>query len=240
MKNKLYFSVFKKLGIFLLASAMSISTSFATIHMVGVSNLVFTPANINVNVGDTMQWNWVNGSHTTTADASGIPAGAATWNSQMNSTVTTFSYRITVAGVYNYYCVPHQGSGMVATFTASPSTATPKPAVKENTITVYPNPFVRFLTIDMRNITSTGKNVAISIYDMLGNQYYTNEFVVSNADSKITLDLDKVRAGIYFINIMTNDKKVIYRLVKDAPTSKIEPVVGPFMPISASQADITT
>lgn len=99
----------------------------ATIHLVTVSNFQFTPASIpDVLVGDTIQWNWEAGSfnHTTTCDpgsqgaGNSLPAGAATWNSPMTAANPTFQYKVTVAGLYNYWCIPHSPA-MAASFTAS-------------------------------------------------------------------------------------------------------------------------
>ncbi|WP_018613818.1 choice-of-anchor tandem repeat GloVer-containing protein [Segetibacter koreensis] len=97
----------------------------ATIHVVTVANFAFTPSNIsNVLVGDTVRWVWGDGSHTTTCDpgsqgpGNSLPAGAATWNSPINSFNTTFDYKVTVPGVYKYWCIPHSPH-MAASFTAS-------------------------------------------------------------------------------------------------------------------------
>lgn len=78
----------------------------ATIHLVSVSNFQFSPSSIpNVIVGDTIEWNWVNGTHTTTS--LGIPAGAGSWDSPIASGSTSFRYVATVVGMYQYDCTPH-------------------------------------------------------------------------------------------------------------------------------------
>ena len=77
-----------------------------TTHIVHVANFSFSPATVNAIVGDTMTWIWDNGGHTTTSTS--VPAGAATWNSPINATSTSFSYKITVAGTYQYWCTIHQ------------------------------------------------------------------------------------------------------------------------------------
>ena len=100
-----------------LATFLVIQFSFATIHEVQVANFQFTPANINVSVGDTVKWTWIEGSHTTTSVT--IPAGAATWDNPMTSGSTTFLYKVTVAGLYNYKCIPHAAFGMLGTINAS-------------------------------------------------------------------------------------------------------------------------
>lgn len=91
----------------------------ATEWTVQVSNFKFNPATLNVVVGDVVKWVWVSGTHTTTSST--IPAGAASWDSPITGTSTTFSYTVTVAGTYNYVCTPHEAFGMVASFTASPN-----------------------------------------------------------------------------------------------------------------------
>lgn len=107
----------KKMYFFLLLPALFCSmTAHAVIHNVTVQNFIFTPATMTVNVGDVVKWTWVNGGHTTTSLT--IPAGAAAWNSPITSSVTTFSYTVTVAGNYNYECSPHSPS-MAGSFTAA-------------------------------------------------------------------------------------------------------------------------
>lgn len=87
------------------------SSSFSTTHMISVQNFSFSPASVNAIVGDTVTWQWVEGSHTTTCDGvfpgTSLPPGASTWDSPINSTVTSFSYVIEVDGDYNYVCIPH-------------------------------------------------------------------------------------------------------------------------------------
>ena len=78
----------------------------ATIHQVSVLNFQFSPRTLpNVLVGDTIDWIWQNGAHTTTSTT--IPGGAAAWDEPMNSTSTTYRYIVAVAGTYNYVCTPH-------------------------------------------------------------------------------------------------------------------------------------
>ncbi|PKP15868.1 MAG: hypothetical protein CVU06_15750, partial [Bacteroidetes bacterium HGW-Bacteroidetes-22] len=92
--------------------------TYGTKHIVNVQNFSFSPASItNVQVGDTIRWVWVSGTHTTTS--SSIPAGASTWDSPITSSVTSYEYRVMNAGVYNYVCTPHAAGGMVGSFTAA-------------------------------------------------------------------------------------------------------------------------
>lgn len=94
----------------------------ATTVTIAVSSNQFTPSNVNVNVGDSIKFQWMDGSHTTTCDGifpgTSLPTGAAPWDAQMNSGSPIFIYRITVAGTYNYVCQPHAPS-MAGTINAA-------------------------------------------------------------------------------------------------------------------------
>ena len=112
-----------KIASVLLIAVYSVLPAHATKHIITVQNFSFSPSSItNVIVGDTMRWVWVSGSHTTTSTT--IPASAATWDSPITSTATSYEYKVTVAGTYNYKCTPHASMGMVGSFIASSSAAT--------------------------------------------------------------------------------------------------------------------
>lgn len=77
----------------------------AAVHIIQVSNFQFSPSTVNAAVGDTIHWVWVSGFHTTTSTS--VPAGAATWNANLQGAGQTFDYVPTVAGTYNYWCAIH-------------------------------------------------------------------------------------------------------------------------------------
>ncbi len=98
----------------------------ATTFIVAVTNFQFSPANIpNVVVGDVIQFNFLPGNfHNATSTPLGlVPAGAANiFSGTPGSVTTSYSYTVTTAGSYRYYCQVHSAdglTGMVGTFTAS-------------------------------------------------------------------------------------------------------------------------
>ncbi len=89
----------------------------ATVWTVNVSNFQFSPANLNVKVGDVIHWVWVSGFHTTTSLS--VPAGAAPWNyASLTSPGSFFDYTVTATGAYSYQCDNHPLQ-MQGTFTAT-------------------------------------------------------------------------------------------------------------------------
>ena len=78
-----------------------------------------------IHVGDTVQWNWVTGPHSTTAgacqgggyygDIMCTPSSqAGAWDSGIQNAPHQFSQAFTKAGTYSYYCGFH-GSSMIGT-----------------------------------------------------------------------------------------------------------------------------
>jgi plastocyanin len=88
----------------------------------GGSKVWFDPIGVRLQPGQTVEW--VNhdpgNAHTATAYHPAnfgrplrIPEGAAPWNSDYLLPDETFTVTLTVPGVYDYYCVPHEHAGMV-------------------------------------------------------------------------------------------------------------------------------
>src|SRR5947199_317323 len=84
------------------------------------SGLTFSPSSFTASVGDTVNFVWGSGTHTTTSTS--VPTGAATWNAPISSSHTSFDYIIKIGGTYKYQCNFHVSMGMVGSFTVPPIT----------------------------------------------------------------------------------------------------------------------
>lgn len=79
----------------------------------------FMPHLVWVQEGGTVTWTCESGTHTATAyhakfgEPSRVPADTAAWDSGVLGTGESFEYTFEKAGVYDYYCRPHEGMGMV-------------------------------------------------------------------------------------------------------------------------------
>lgn len=164
------------------------SSAFPVIRNVTVANFAFSPSTISANVGDTIRWTWISGSHTTTCDGSALtsrPPGAAPWSASINSTSPLFMYRITVAGTYNYKCIPHGAGGMVGVINvASPVISLNLTSMMEgfwngsvmvsDTVKVYlhnsSSPFAKVDSAKV-NLNSSGNGV-LTFSNASGGSYY--------------------------------------------------------------------
>lgn len=109
--------IMDKIRKILVLSALIISLpSFAadhTIKMLSSSNgqmMVFEPAVLKINVGDTVTWKATNPGHNTASINEMIPDQSQAWDGAINEEIkVTF----TKEGVYGYKCTPHYILGMV-------------------------------------------------------------------------------------------------------------------------------
>jgi len=83
-----------------------LSSRAATIQVqVGAGGLKFTPQNVTIQVGDTVQWVWAASGHSSTSGTPGNPDGM--WDSGVQNTGFIFNQTFTTAGTFNYFCSPH-------------------------------------------------------------------------------------------------------------------------------------
>lgn len=175
----------KSIFLLMVSIALSAQIAHSTIITVMASDFVFTPANVTAQVGDTIRWVWSNGDHTTTSTV--IPAGAATWNAPITSTATTFSYKLTVAGTYNYVCTPH-APGMAGTISVSPA-AVGEPGM--SSVRIAPNPANNVLEIILPD---QNKNTDVKLLDMQGRLVYEGSVV---SGKPLSIPTGSFPAGIY-------------------------------------------
>jgi len=100
---------------------------------VQVQNFSFNPPDLTITEGDTVVWQWVNGTHSTTSDD--CPCCVCLWDSTVQPTgCPPYEYQFTfeTAGEYNYHCSVHQALGMLGVVHVMPAPS--KVAARQATI----------------------------------------------------------------------------------------------------------
>ncbi len=74
----------------------------------------FNPDEMTVQTGTTVTWEWTSPNHNIVVDSQ---PDDADWDGheQIESSGHTYEHTFTVAGQYDYYCKPHQSTGMTGT-----------------------------------------------------------------------------------------------------------------------------
>lgn len=113
------------------------------------SDVWFDPIGIHIQPGQTLRWsnNDPGNAHTATAyhpalfdRPQRIPDGAEPWDSDYLLPGESFSVTLTVPGVYDYYCLPHEHAGMVGRIVVGDAPAADYPAtVTDAALTALPD-----------------------------------------------------------------------------------------------------
>ena len=173
----------------LLVLMVAFSQAHAALHIITVSDNQFTPATLNAECGDTVKWVWESGNHTTWSTS--VPAGANSWVEYINSTDTTYSYQVSLAGSYDYTCYFH------LMMTGSIVVTCPNGLASQSdnfSSLVYPNPFENNLTIETPDAT------LISIYSLTGEKIKT--IILTQGQKKIEINTRDMIPGMYLCSIL--------------------------------------
>lgn len=185
----------KKNILILFTLILSLSV-FSQVHIIRQESFSFNPIEIEVNIGDTIRWEWTGGTHTTTSLE--IPVGADAWDNPLSSTTQFFEYKVLTEGIYNYKCTPHQAMGMTGSFTAA------LPLISNNisssSFSIYPNPANDLIYIE----TETSELLTMTIFNFSGQILMEYEI-----NDNQTIDISDLSSGIYFYQIKNSDQTYV-------------------------------
>ena len=199
------------LFIFIFSGIININVS-AKKYVIKNSGNSFYPSTLTeVEIGDTIRWEWVNGTHTTTSLS--IPDGANSWDSPLSSSNTFFEYVIKEAGTYNYKCTPYESVGMLGSFTVNSVASIRDFQSNISDITLYPNPAKDQMHLSFE---ADGSNTGyLRIRDMLGKVINETSIDISPGGNQLDVQVDYLRNGIYFLEMNIRDKKkIVKRFIK--------------------------
>lgn len=119
---------FKIVALLLILTSLSHLDAATVEVLVGEGGSLFSPATVNIQTGDTVQWTWRGFGHSTTSGNPGAPNGL--WDSGVQNAPFEFAHTFPVAGSFPYHCGPHGCCGMVGTVNVTAASATPTPIPK--------------------------------------------------------------------------------------------------------------
>lgn len=101
-----------RIWILLLTAVMPVAAVAQTSHVVDVTNNLFTPETVSVQVGDTVIWINSQGRHNVNGLQSRFPDNPESFGNSVGSG-WEFSHVFTIPGLFDYQCDPHVQFGMV-------------------------------------------------------------------------------------------------------------------------------
>ena len=153
---------------------------------------------INIELGDTVEWTWVGGGNHNLVSTSGIES----FNSGYGVAGKTFSYTFNTEGSTNYVCTPHSGN-MYGTVNVSSNSLSSSPNENNKHINIYPNPTTSIVTLQ------GGKQYDIEVYDMAG-----NKVMVLTGNS---INMEHLSTATYIVRATdkSNNEELTYKVVKN-------------------------
>ena len=107
LSKKLYFSLVLS---FICIDLSSEAYTVKMLNQGATGVMVFEPAFLKINVGDTVTFESTDAAHNSASIPGMIPSGASPWNGQLSRDI---SVTFEIPGVYGYQCTPHAMMAMV-------------------------------------------------------------------------------------------------------------------------------
>ena len=79
-------------------------------------------------------------------------------------------------------------------------------------VSMYPNPASSQLNVDVNNIPNS--NFEVTIFSYLGNIVYKETIKNTDESTKLSIDIQNFRQGIYILQIKTNDSVSTHQFKK--------------------------
>jgi plastocyanin len=184
-------------------------TNAQAIVDIATSGSSFSPANVTVNIGDTVRWTNTGGTHNVNGTTGTFPSNPESFGNALGSG-WVFKHKFTTVGDYDYRCDQHFGAGMVGIVTVVDPTAGLSNLTSDKvTISVYPIPASKELTIQVDQINELEGETFAIIYDLVG-QEVSKQTIVS---VKTTMNTSSLSNSAYILKIVNGNNVVDTRKV---------------------------
>ena len=176
-------------------------------HDVATSGSSFSPANITIDLGDTVRWTNTGGTHNVNGTTATFPSNPESFGNALG-TGWVFSHKFTTVGSYSYRCDQHFGGGMVGTINVVDPSASVETiaAQSKGNMNIYPIPASSELTIELSNsLVNESAELELRVFDLNGKEVL-HQIKISGTTVKLsTLGLEN---GLYIINLMDGSTKL--------------------------------
>jgi hypothetical protein len=81
-------------------------------------------------------------------------------------------------------------------------------------ISLFPSPFQQNLTVNLSGVDASTSKVSVSMCDLLGKIVYHTEIDAALSNRKLDIQAADLPAGIYFVNLFIDDRKLVYKVIK--------------------------
>lgn len=204
---RLDFTFIKSIFVLVLTLSLAQVMNAQELINVSVTSNVFSPANLTINVGDTVLWTNMEGTHNVNGTTNTYPDNPESFGNMVGSD-WTFMHVFTVAGNYDYQCDPHVDFGMTGTITVETSVGIEDltDAGIKLVRTVYPTPASDQVVVElMPEVMQYSDGLSLIVLDVAGRKVVSLKQITGH---KINMDTRNWSQGTYVFQLMSQNKVV--------------------------------
>ena len=187
-------------------SVCAFQVSAQTTHAVENNGFTWSPSDITIDQGDTVEWTNTGGSHNVNGTQATFPDNPESFGNSVGSG-WVYSFTFNIPGVYNYQCDPHASLGMTGTVTVVATTSVDE-IQPEATVAVYPQPASEYIVFDFQAINSTGNQLVV--FDLKGREVVSFQDVTVGETRVAVSDWE---AGNFVYQLKNGDNIVLSGVV---------------------------
>ena len=211
----------KKTTLLLTLSLFYLGTEAQTMHTVNAGNFYYTPSELTITAGDTVQWINDGGFHDVngaTSSISGEPYNnPESFDSQATGDPLLYTRVFTVTGTYEYDCSvgSHAANGMVGTIVVNPNTTSVDNSQNQlvNSFLAYYVPNNSDIDIQFK-LREAKANITVNIYSMTGQKLKQERFSTNQGYNKYSLRLNSNwPSGMYLIELSIGRQTLIRKVM---------------------------
>lgn len=189
-------------AIMVFTAGIQFSNAQAT-HDVTASGMTFSPSNLTIDLGDTVRWTNAGGTHNVNGTTTTFASNPASFGNSLG-TGWVFKHKFTITGTYNYRCDQHFGGGMTGTITVVDPTAGIEPISDISSISIYPIPASKELTVQFNQFDQLTNNAEIVIYDLTGKEVLKQTISASST----TLNTSSLSNTNYILKVVSGNTTI--------------------------------
>ncbi len=178
---------------------------------VKVKDNFFEPETLYVTEGDTVVWENV-GSNTHTSTSGDNCTGNGNWDSGSLSSGQTFQRQFNSQGLYDYFCVPHCGSGMTGVIYVYDATSLEEKEAEVPELELRPVPFKDELKVGLKGDRSHVQR--LTVIDMTGRTVKSLDGSEVQGKGPLQLDASDWESGVYFVKLSHENGNRTRKVIK--------------------------
>lgn len=179
----------------------SLSGNSQSLHVVTVENFSFTPANLEIYVGDTVRWDNSQGLHGIDGTLITYPNNPESFDRGVAIAPWTFQFVFTIPGNYSYLC-PQHPNAMIGSISVIDSTSGIEEVNPGSLFAFFPNPVVNQLSWKWDK-DNTPNNCVMTLFSIEGKQV-----VQFSLNTNTSYDVSNLSTGMYTYTIKSNNEQI--------------------------------